>query len=325
MSLLFLGSGALGLPILDRLAARRPGAIVVGTVPDAIRGRHGTPAPTPIKSRARELGLEYHEVATLAREHGRRLIDQAQAKLCIVADFRIFLTRGFLNAVPRHCYNLHPSMLPRYRGAAPVARAILAGERQHGVTLYRMVREMDAGPIVDQRPCPVPESLTRPELELRLAQACADLVEEWLPRLESGEVSLTEQDPARVTFAPPLTKAEGWIDWSFPAERIARQVLAMTPWPRTFSRWQARAAPDGVLVFFDRAHPVAPEHGSADPGTILGVGAQGVRVACGAGGTEAVAATVLQRAGGKPLPAADFLRGTRISIGDRFEGGESVA
>lgn len=321
---MFLGSGSLGLPILDRLVALRAGKVVVGTVPDAPKGRRATPTPTPIKVRARELGVPCFEVESLAREHGVRFLEHAKPTLGIVADFRIFLTTRFLGNVPKHCYNLHPSMLPRHRGAAPVARAILAGDTEHGATLYRMVREMDAGPIVAQKLAPEFRGVSRNELEASLAHLCADLVEEWLPRLETGiGLPLREQDPTKVTFAPPLAKREGWVDWSQPAAFIHRHVLAMAPWPRSFATLRRRPEEAGTLIFFDRVKPVAAEHPPVAPGTVLSTDAGTIRLACGPRGTEGIDVEALQRAGGKSLPAAQFLRGTPLAPGDRFHGEET--
>lgn len=322
MSLLFFGSGRFALPALELLAARRRTDFAVVTVPDAPRGRRAVPVATPVKRRAAELGLPCHEVATLKRPHDEELLARTGAGLVITADIRLFLTERFLAGVPLGCWNLHPSLLPHLRGAAPVARAILAGERRFGVTLYRMVRVLDAGPVVARREWLPDRKMDTVSMEEVLSRLAAELLAVWLPSLERGEAPLVAQDPAEATHAPRIEKDEGWIEWRSSAEHIEDHVLGMQPWPRAFTRLLRPAERRNPLLFIDRAMPFVPEsalrRAAAEPGTILDATAAGIDVACGATGSDTVRLSILQREGKRPLPAAEFLRGRLIRAGDRL-------
>ena len=325
MKTLFLGSGPFGLPALERLA-KRGSDLAVGTVPDAPRGRRGKLEPTVIKARALELGLPVHEVASLKGSKGPAFLDEVGGDLVITCDFRLILGKKFLSAPTRGCFNLHGSLLPAYRGAAPVARGVLAGDREFGITLYRMVFALDAGPIVAMNRYTPEEPLDTGTLEEILSQRAADLLDEWIDILETGDVPLEEQDATIATFAPKLEKAEGWIDWRVSAAVIERQVRGMKPWPRAFTHWgepptgdePAGKTPEAIRVFVDRATLLEATAAVATPGSVRQASADGIDVACG-DGTETIRLLQLQRAGKKSLAAADFLRGFSTENGRFLE------
>lgn len=279
--------------------------------------------PTVVKEVAAELGLECHELPSLKREHADPLLQHVQPQLSIVCDFRLFLTRRFLRAIPQQSYNLHPSLLPLYRGAAPVARSILADEREHGITLYQMVKAMDAGPIVGRIQLPIGQKRGRVELEAELSNLGADLLAEHLPALEAGDPPLQPQDEESATFAPILQKSEGWIDWHAPADSIENHVLAMAPWPRSFTHWAGAGDRAPVLLFVDVVAPSPSEHEPLPPGTLRSCSAEGIAVACGPDGTQTLYLKQLQRAGKRSLTAEEFLRGTPLEAGQRLSRNES--
>ena len=237
------------------------------------------------------------------------------ARLVVVADFRLILTRRFLELPERRCYNLHGSLLPAYRGAAPVARAVLAGDTVFGVTLYQMVKALDAGPVVATRELRTARKQDCGAIEAQLSELAADFLEEWLPVLKEGEVPLEPQDDSLATLAPKLSKEEGWIDWQRPPESIENHVLGMRPWPRAFTHWCSTSGEPGVLLFIDDVLPLVGEYEALDCGTVRSIDGEGVHVACGPDGTRSVVLRVLQRAGKKSLPAAEFVRGQRLGVG----------
>ena len=326
MTILFLGSGPFGVRALERLSSDpdRRVSLHVGTVPDAPSGRKRTLEPTVIKKCAQQLGLPVHEVATLKGEVGRSLLEATSATVVITADFRLMLPRTFLESPPRHCFNLHGSILPRWRGAAPIVHGVLAGDRHFGVTLYRMVRELDAGPIVACTDREFPDRVTASEIEEALTHCAADLIEAWIDRLLTGDFEARDQNPSDVTIAPKIAKHEGEIDWSDSANSIDRRIRALAGWPRTWSHIELR----GTLerVFIDAADPRPPLEaasleaaGPLEPGTITAIDRDGVELACGPDGRGRLVALEVQRAGRKRMRAADFARGASLEVGRRFQ------
>ena len=318
--ILFLGSGPFGLPTLDMLA-RLPGiSLAVATVPPAPRGRRGTPQPTCVEERASALEIPCFQVDTLKRPHGAELLAQWPAELVMTADIRLWIPPSFYQAPARGAWNLHGSLLPRWRGAAPVARAILAGDFEFGVTLYRIVKDLDAGPMVAHHALAPAGKRTTPEVEDELAERAADLCADWLPRLLAGDFAEQPQNDAAVTLAPRLGKDDGWIDWQLPADAIENHVLALKPWPRSFTHWHPATGGDPVRLFVEIVTPVsdAGAQSSEEPGTVRAVSAAGVDVACGSGGNDTLRLVELQRAGKRCLPAGEFVRGCPLAVGDRL-------
>jgi methionyl-tRNA formyltransferase len=207
--------------------------------------------------------------------------------------------------------NLHGSLLPKYRGAAPVQWAILKGEEETGNTVIQMTPGLDAGPCLVQQRTPIGPDETAEELESRLAAMGADLVCSVIDQLALGNVRPIEQDSAEASKAPRLKKEDGAIDWSQSAEEIKNQIRAMQPWPRTFTFWH-RAEGEPLRLSIDRA--AMAESASAEPGTVV-VAKDRLIVATGRGALELLQ---LQPEGRRAMPAAEFLRGTRVQSDDRF-------
>ena len=322
LTIVFFGSGPFALPSLERLLQlgnQRPGVHVahIVTRPDRPAGRGRSIRPTPVRQRARELGVE-----ALAPESANdpsfleRLMAQHAPDLFIVADYGEFLRKRFRELPRIGSFNLHGSLLPKHRGAAPVAYAITGGDTVTGVTLFRIEKELDSGPIVDAIEVPIGMAETAGELEDRLAQAAADLLERAIDRFVSGAFTESPQDHAAASLAPKLTKAQGQVDWGAPADAIHNTVRAMTPWPGAYSFLRRRTDEHDERV---RLHTVAvldtePTQGSS-PGTVLEVTDDALVVACGRG---RAAIMTLQRSGKQPLPAAAFVRGSPIAPGDFF-------
>jgi methionyl-tRNA formyltransferase len=240
-------------------------------------------------------------------------------KLLVVCDYGEILRPETLATAALGGINLHGSLLPKYRGAAPVQWAILRGERETGNSVIQMTPGLDAGPCLAQQRTPIDPDEDAGQLETRLAAMGAELVVRVVDQLESGTATAIEQDPRSASKAPRLKKEQGAIDWSRPAQEIKNQVRGLRPWPRAFTFWR-RADEEPSRLNIDRVAAVPPTAGVASatldlqPGTVLDTIGKLI-IVTGHGILEILE---LQPAGKRSMPAADFLRGHRIQAGDRF-------
>ncbi|MEL7060238.1 MAG: methionyl-tRNA formyltransferase [Acidobacteriota bacterium] len=309
---IFFGTPALAVPTLDALHAsgrHRPSLVV--SQPSRPVGRGRTVRDPPVVRRARALELPIEQPETV-RDVG--FLDRLRALepdvAVVVAFGQIF--RKSLLALPRHgCLNLHASLLPRWRGAGPIQAAVAAGDETTGVTIMRMTRGLDAGPILLADEMAIEPHETAAELGPRLAERGAELMVEALDRLAAGELVEVEQDPEGVTLAPMLGREDGEVDWRLGAARLYDLWRAYQPWPGLTSRLGDRAVKLVEVALEDGA----VELGQA-PGTILGEAGDALRVACG-GGTI-LRLLRLQRPGKRPVSGVDFRRGERLESGARF-------
>jgi methionyl-tRNA formyltransferase len=313
--LAFFGTPAFAVPTLDALAAASRLPLVVVTQPPRPAGRGRDVQEPPVALWARARGIELLQPERVRRPE---VLDDMAARdldLALVVAFgQIFPKR--LLALPRHgCINLHASLLPKYRGASPVAAAIAAGETTTGVTTVVMEEELDSGPILLQREVEIGEEETTGELEARLSTLGAGLVVETLDRLENGTLEPVPQ-PGEATFAPLLDKKDGVVDWSLTAPELFNRLRAFTPWPGM----QARLRGQSLKLVWARPLLGVESLEPGPPGEILGLGASDLlEVRCGAGtvlGLERV-----QRPGRKVVTARDLKNGERIEIGERFGAG----
>ncbi len=318
LRVVFLGTPEAAVPTLSAVHRAGHRIPLVVTRPDRRRGRGGRPGPSPVKEAALEYGLPVHQPEDVnAPESVKRIRSVRPDVLLIVAYGRI-LKRPLLE-VPRLLpLNLHFSILPAYRGAAPVARAIADGVSETGVTLQRIVRRLDAGPVLAVERVAVDPEETAGELEARLAAVGAVLTVRTLARIARGEATETPQDEEKATRAPMLTKEEGRVDWARSAEEIWRHVRAMQPWPgaRAVFSGAARKGELPVTLLSVRPHPGGgPDAPGCAPGTVTAVESDRFLVRTG-GGTLAVHR--LKPAGKKALTAREFANGYRLRPGDRF-------
>jgi methionyl-tRNA formyltransferase len=230
----------------------------------------------------------------------------------VVAAYGLILPLDVLNAFPNGCINIHASLLPRWRGAAPIQRALLAGDAQTGISIMRMDAGLDTGPVLTAAPITIAPDDTAGTLHARLAELGARMIVDCLRKLADGPVHPTPQDDTLATVAPKIGRAEAAVGWTNPAALIERQVRAFDPVPGAHARF------NGSAIKIWRASVVESSH-DGSPGTVLSATRAGVDVACGGG--SALRIRELQRAGGKRLEALDFLRGHAIAAGDRFENG----
>jgi methionyl-tRNA formyltransferase len=291
---------------------------LVLTQPDRPAGRGMKLQPSPVKQFAQAHGIpvaqprslrldgKYPEDAQAARE----AIEAARADVMVVAAYGLILPQWVLDAPPQGCLNIHASLLPRWRGAAPIHRAIEAGDTETGITIMQMDAGLDTGDMLLVERLPIAPSDTTASLHDKLAVLGGRLIVEALEMAACGGLPRTPQPAEGVTYAHKIEKAEAAIDWSLPADAIERRIRAFDPFPGAAAQLRGEA----VKVW--RANAIVHGRGSVVPGTIVAVDAHGIGVACGQGRLEI---TELQRPGGKRLAAGDFLRGFPLEPGMRFE------
>lgn len=292
----FLGTGAFGVPLLARVADAADALLVVSQ-PDRPAGRRLQLRATPIASRARERGLRVITPTRIRSDEARAAIGAFKPDGLLLVSYGQLIPTDLLELAGRPPLNVHPSLLPRHRGAAPVAGTILAGDETGGLTLMVMTPQLDAGPIVAQWPVPLGGRETTPELDARLADLAAEVIPAELERWACGETVATPQDDRAATHVPPFTRADGWIDWRRPAIEIDRQVRALQPWPGAWTTL------DDKRLHIRRARPVAGVDdvpiGALLPG-------EPPCVACGVG---ALALEIVQPEGRPSMNAIDWRRG----------------
>ncbi len=307
LRVVFLGSDAIALRLLQWFAgeARAQFEIVgVFTQPDRPVGRGQRVQPNEIKLWAQAQGLPVLQPEKLTDEV-RAELAALRPDLGLVMAYGHILKEDFMGVPPLGMLNLHTSLLPKFRGASPIQAAITAGETETGVTLMRIVRRLDAGPVADCERVPIGPLDTAADVEAKLAAACVPLVARGLPRLAAGELALAPQDEAAATYCRKLAKEDGLLDWTAPAAALAARINGLYPWPGCSTALQGQPVKLGLA-------DAEAGDAAAAPGTVVGADAAGLRVAAG-GGT--VRLRRLQRAGGRMLEAAEFLRGFPVPAG----------
>ncbi len=317
----FFGTPGFAVSTLARLLASPHPVVAVVTRPDRPRGRGRRVSPSPVKSLAAEHGIPVLQPERLAADAFRQQIAAYEPDVAVVAAYGRILPDALLQTPRLGTFNVHASLLPKYRGAAPIQRAILAGETRTGVTIIRLVREMDAGPMLARRPLAIEPDATSSAVEQGLAELGADLLLEAVAEIEAGTATETAQDHAAATFAPRLTRDDGRIDWSRPARALHDQVRGLHPWPHAFTYL------DGARYLILRSR--IPEAGAGEgAGVVAGaadlapgrlVEASGDRLVAAAGGGSVLAITEIQPEGRRPLRARAFLAGRRWTPGLRFD------
>jgi len=295
--IVFLGSPEAAVPSL-RAAVRIGDVVAVFSQPDRPAGRGRRPCSPPVAVAAREMGLPVHQPPGVRRPEVRALLDTLRPHVLLVVAYGRILPPSILDAAPHGCLNVHFSLLPRHRGAAPVAHAILAGDERTGVTLMRLEEGLDTGPVLAQRETAIGPEETTGELTARLAVLGAEMVESELPRWLAGAVEARPQPAEGATLAPPLDKCDGAISWDRPAREVHRRIRAVTPWPGAFGYLE------GKRIIVHRAR-LLPHVASPGPGVVL---VQGRRFVVGAADT-CLELLEVQREGGKRVDAGCFLAG----------------
>ena len=318
----FMGSDVFSVPSLEACLARSE-VVAVYTQPDRRSGRGRKRLEcSPVKDAAVARGLQVEQPETFDSESTERL-REFEPDLTVVAAYGELLPRAALAAAQLDSINVHASLLPRYRGAAPVAAAIQAGETEAGVTIMKLRPKLDAGEIIAfggerraQAATPIGEDETAGALTARLAELGGSLLADVLAAFADGSVTYEPQDEARATYAPMLRKCDGRIDWSRPAADVVRHVRAMTPWPGAYTELYAPPAePTRIVVLRARVC----EGGGDEPGRVCRPPEQGLAVSAGDGGVELLE---VKPAGRNAMAAAEFLRGCPDLRDPAAEGGD---
>ena len=293
MRVIFMGTPDFSVPVLEALTTEHE-VVAVYSQPPRPAGRGKKERPSPVHARAEALGIEVRTPLNFKAEADRAALAALNADVAVVVAYGLILPQAVLDAPHHGCLNIHASLLPRWRGAAPIHRAIMAGDAETGICIMQMEAGLDTGPVLLREATPIGETETTGALHDRLSSMGARMILEALDRLET--LTPEPQPEAGVTYASKIDKAEARIDWSRPASELVRQINGLSPFP---GAWCEIA---GERVKLLRA---APAEGSGAPGEVLG----GFTLACGTGALEILDA---QREGKRPMPAAEILKGLTL-------------
>lgn len=308
MRIVFMGTPESAVPSLRRLLADGHEVAAVWTQPDKPAGRGKKLHASPIKQFAVENNLTVHQPAKIKNPEAKDLFASHNADVAVVVAYGKILPQEFLVAPKLGCVNVHFSLLPKYRGAAPVNWAIVNGETETGVTTMRIVEELDAGPLLQQRATTIADDETAPQLLARLADVGAELISDTLKHL--SDIEALPQIDSEATFAPILKREDGLIDWSMEASDIERRVRGFQPWPNAFTMLRSQR------LIICEAKPEWIEQLQFPPGLVIEAGRDRFTIACGAG--TALRVFELQMEGGRRMGARDFLNGARVAVGERL-------
>jgi len=314
MRLVMMGTGPFGVPTFRGLYAMPHTVVALVTGPlRPARGRRPVPA-SPMRSIAHEFGTPIFDPEDVNSDESRARLVSYQADLLVVCDYGAILSADTLATTRLGGINLHGSLLPRYRGAAPVNWAIYNGETETGVSVIHMTPELDAGPVIAQDRTPIDPDETAEQLENRLAAIGAREVRLAIESLDTGRVETLSQDRSQASKARRLKKTDGLIDWSRPAVAIKNQIRAMQPWPKAFTFWHRPSGKPVRLIIGPVSAVDSPEP-DAPAGSVLQAVGDRLVLAVGQG---AVALKSVQPAGKHVLSVAEFLRGYRVKPGEKF-------
>lgn len=320
LRIVFMGTGPFAVPSFEAMcgtAVRAKGHDVVALVTQPARvGRGNRPAPpSPMRVAAEKLGVTILDPESVNTDEAREQLRALRPDLLIVADYGQILSNESLDVAPLGGINLHGSLLPKYRGAAPINWAIHKGDAETGVTVIQMSSKVDAGACLAQAMLAIDPDENAVELEHRLAALGAPLVVEVVDRLAVGKVAPLVQDATLATGARRLRKTDGEVDWNRTAQEIKNQVRGLEPWPRTSTSW-LRAGAEPVRVILSRVDcEIASGGAAAAAGTVVEVGKDQFKISTGLG---LLVIRELQPAGKRAMPAGEFLRGYQVKVGEKF-------
>jgi len=304
LSVIFAGTPDFAAESLQALLESRHRVTAVYTQPDRPAGRGRKLTPSPVKRLALEHGLPVHQPETLRAPEAQAKLAALDADIMVVVAYGLILPRAVLETPRLGCLNVHASLLPRWRGAAPIQRAIEAGDAESGVTIMQMDEGLDTGAMLLVRRTPITASTTGGELHDTLAALGGEAIVEALDALAGPGLSATPQPEAGVTYAAKLSKAEAELDFREPAATLAARVRAFNPWPVAWCAFDG----DRLRLLMAEASGLRDDEPPAAPGTLLAHDGEALRIACSPAGNQVLRVTQAQLPGGKALPVSELLR-----------------
>ncbi|MHC5233234.1 methionyl-tRNA formyltransferase [Brucella sp. LJL56] len=302
MRVVFMGTPEFSVPILTAIIGHGYEVVAVYTQPPRPAGRRGLElTKSPVHEKAEQFGIPVFTPKSLKGAEEQEVFASLEADVAIVVAYGLLLPQAILDAPRLGCYNGHASLLPRWRGAAPIQRAIMAGDSETGMMIMKMDAGLDTGPVAMAEKVAITPDMTAGELHDRLSMIGADLMIRALGALERESLALQPQAEEGVTYAAKIEKTEARIDWSKPAKDVHNTIRGLSPFPGAWCEMEINGAAERIKL-----QRSTPGEGKGEPGTVLD---DRLTVACGEG---AVRLVTLQRSGGKPLPAQEFLRGAQV-------------
>jgi methionyl-tRNA formyltransferase len=307
LDIIFMGTPEFSVPVLDAVGAAGHRIVAVYSQPPRPAGRGMSEIKPPVQRRAEALGLAVRTPVNFKAEAERADFAALKADAAVVVAFGLLLPKAVIEATRLGCYNVHASKLPRWRGAAPIQRAIMAGDAVTAVNIMQMDAGLDTGPVCLGRDVPIPSAMTAGQLHDVLSKLGAELIVEALARLEAGQLEAVPQPSDGATYAAKIDKRETRIDFTKPANEVANHIRGLSPSPGAWFEIDNAGKRERVKIL-----AALPVQGEGAAGTLLD---DNLTIACGQG---AIRVQQLQRAGKQPMAASDFLRGSRIAPGTRF-------
>lgn len=306
MRILFMGTPDFAVPSLQALLDAGHEVCGVFTQPDKPKNRGMKLQPPPVKVLALAHDIPVYQPTSVKDGTALEIIQQLNPELIVVAAYGRILPNAILEYPAKGCINVHSSLLPKFRGAAPIHWAVVSGETETGVTIMHMAQELDAGDIIDQIRTPIDSDESVEAVHDRLAQLGGKILVDVVKQIAEGTATRTPQDSSKATYAPMLSRELSNIDWNQPAKAIHDKIRGLSPWPAA----STNIICDTIIKIFGSSN--LGEETTAQPGTIVAAGKQGIDVACGDG--KVLRITQLQAPGGKRMAAADYLRGHPITV-----------